>query len=260
MINKRVQLQAALNLENLRDNSYPGRIIIVGLNQAGTHLVIMYAIMGRSPSSRNRYFEIADDQKTLKVKPADLTKETGDASLLVYDAMLETSNDKLKWKFFGVSNGAQTSDALQGFTSSSFEERWKHEPDDPHYTPRISARVFHSNENFILSLGLEMSVLKKSLFSEDCDHERYKYADLECGLGYCIHTYEGDSGKGVPLASFNRKPFLVPIEGNAEEILETYWEGLSRENRVSLAVKIIDGQGNSEIIFKNQYEPVQQSA
>ena len=53
-------LLAESNSENLRNNEYPGRVIIVGLNDAGTHLVQAYAIMGRSPGSRNRIFVFDD--------------------------------------------------------------------------------------------------------------------------------------------------------------------------------------------------------
>ena len=40
---------------------YPGRGIMIGLSDSGTHVVIAYFIMGRSENSRN-------ENSTLKVK------------------------------------------------------------------------------------------------------------------------------------------------------------------------------------------------
>ena len=40
----------------LRENSYPGRGIVLGRSSDGRHAVIAYFIMGRSENSRNRVF------------------------------------------------------------------------------------------------------------------------------------------------------------------------------------------------------------
>ena len=46
-----------LNLaEDLRNNSYPGRGIVIGKTPDGTKAVAAYFIMGRSANSRNRVF------------------------------------------------------------------------------------------------------------------------------------------------------------------------------------------------------------
>ena len=42
--------------KELKENSYPGRGIIVGRSEDGTKAVIAYFIMGRSSNSRNRIF------------------------------------------------------------------------------------------------------------------------------------------------------------------------------------------------------------
>ena len=39
---------------DLRQNSYPGRGIVVGKHADGEHAVLAYFIMGRSVNSRNR--------------------------------------------------------------------------------------------------------------------------------------------------------------------------------------------------------------
>ena len=42
--------------KELRENSYPGRGIIIGKSADGTKAVTAYFIMGRSVNSRNRIF------------------------------------------------------------------------------------------------------------------------------------------------------------------------------------------------------------
>ena len=40
----------------LSENAYPGRGIVLGMNDKGENAVIVYFIMGRSENSRNRVF------------------------------------------------------------------------------------------------------------------------------------------------------------------------------------------------------------
>ena len=42
--------------DTLSNNAYPGRGILLGKDETGTHAVIAYFIMGRSVNSRNRVF------------------------------------------------------------------------------------------------------------------------------------------------------------------------------------------------------------
>ena len=42
--------------EELKNNSYPGRGVVIGKTQDGTKAVTAYFIMGRSENSRNRVF------------------------------------------------------------------------------------------------------------------------------------------------------------------------------------------------------------
>ena len=47
--------------EELRNNSYPGRGIILGRSADNSKAVIAYFIMGRSVNSRNRIFSVTED-------------------------------------------------------------------------------------------------------------------------------------------------------------------------------------------------------
>ncbi|MCX7015756.1 MAG: inosine monophosphate cyclohydrolase, partial [Candidatus Sumerlaeota bacterium] len=90
---------AEKNLESLARNPYPGRGIVIGMDERGASLIQVYWIMGRSANSRNRVFKA--DGGRLWTEPADPAK-AGDLSLIIYNAMLESDG------LYVVSNGDQT--------------------------------------------------------------------------------------------------------------------------------------------------------
>lgn len=229
------------NLLALSQNPYPGRGIIVGMDETGEYLVQVYWIMGRSENSRNRIFVI-EEGGILKTAPFDPTK-VKDPRLIIYTAMAETLTH------YAVSNGAQTleSFSLDGLHSSL--KNWEYEPDHPNYTPRISAVI----EPRVWGPSIaELSILKRSPFSDECNRYLYKLDISNPGLGYCITTYNGD---GDPLPSFTGDPYLLPLVGGRERIAHEIWNSLNKENRISLAVKFIEIKTHdSWITVKNVHE------
>src|SRR6185436_2181117 len=124
-------------------NRYPGRGLILGRNTAGgqtasgaSEWTLVYWIMGRSENSRNRQF-IAQGGvlRTQAFDPALVV----DPSLIIYEAMLELPGIQL------VTNGDQTRTLHEGLSRGlSFEAALgsrAHEPDAPHYPPRISGML-----------------------------------------------------------------------------------------------------------------------
>ena len=64
-----------LSLEKeLKENSYPGRGIVIGRSQDGTKAVTAYFIMGRSENSRNRVF--VEDGEGIRTHAFDHSKLT----------------------------------------------------------------------------------------------------------------------------------------------------------------------------------------
>jgi hypothetical protein len=181
--------------------------------------------MGRSENSRNRIF-IVDKNGILKTAPADPAK-VKDPSLIIYTAMDETFGR------YAVSNGNQTMDALSAGGLHYSMTEWQYEPDSPNFTPRITALIKPK------SLSAEISLLKKSPFSDDCERYLYELPITIPGLGHCVTTYSGD---GDPLPSFAGDPYLLPLVGNKEKIARAIWNSLNEENKVSLAVKFISVQ------------------
>lgn len=237
------------NLVELQANIYPGRGLIVGTDESGQYAIQVYWIMGRSSNSQNRVFSKKGGK--LFTEAADPAK-VEDPSLIIYNAMDEFGD------VFIVSNGDQTDTVitrckiggLNGFKKAL--SGCQYEPDAPNFTPRITAECRISGGTYSAELGL----LKKTelMAGKQCLRFFYEYQEILPGVGFCLTTYAGD---GNPLPSFVGEPIALPLIGSAEEILDTYWEVLYHEYRVSLAVKRINLRtGESEILIRNQYKKI----
>ncbi|MFA5163493.1 MAG: IMP cyclohydrolase [Patescibacteria group bacterium] len=245
--------EAANNLAALKANPYPGRLIIAGLDETGKYLIQVYALMGRSPKSRNRVLVPIKELGQLKVEVADpsLLSENEDLSLIVYTAMAQ--DQSLRPSSFVVTNGEHT-----GFVLDSgircINDQYYYEPDAPNFTPRIAARfdLFDDDPDMEYNRIASMALLKKPAYgSEESDLYYYDLVTIPA-FGYCIHTYSGD---GNPLPSFKGDPYLLPLEGTIGEIAKTVWDNLDEANRISVAVKFIEiATGESEICVINKFQ------
>ncbi len=237
---------AATNFDaHLRHNLYPGRGLVIGRSASSDAWLIVYWIMGRSTQSRNRRFVAADS--ILRTEPVD-SSLLADPSLIIYDAMLELPAVYL------VSNGDQTRTIYHELQSGgSFDSALatrEHEPDAPHYTPRISGMLDFRDSSPTLTL----SILKANPMNPQfTDRFTYRPALSPPGFGVGLTTYNGD---GNPLPSFQGEPLLLPCNGNSDEVLHAYWEALNPENRIAIAVKEIPLQGGiSNLKILNRFEP-----
>ena len=245
MQSEHLKLLADANLFKLSGNPYPGRGIVVGLDETGEYLVQVYWIMGRSPNSQNRVFGREGDR--LFTEAAD-PREVKDPSLIIYNAMREY-RDSMGLSLAIVSNGHQTDAvAKEGMIAL---HKYVYEPDAPNFTPRITGCSFWRRSGGIS--GAELSVLRKSPWDDYCDRCSYEYDELHLGYGYCITTYSGD---GNPLPSFQGEPYLLPLVGGCNFIRETFWTTLNAQNRVAVAVKFIPKHGISQTFVINKYTKV----
>ena len=226
------------------NNTYPGRGLVIGRSSVTDSWLQIYWIMGRSAHSQNRRFVVAAEG-SMRTEPVDESL-VEDPSLIIYEAMHEFPGIYL------VTNGDQTQtliDTLQaGGTFDQALATREREPDAPNYTPRISGMLCPDNP-----LGpIALNILKANPANpEFTDRYTYRPAPPPPGLGYGITTYVGD---GRPLPSFSGDPLLLPCTGTQAEILETYWDALDADNRVSLSIKEIPaGGGTSRIIVRNRF-------
>ena len=93
----------------------------------------------------------------------------------------------------------------------------QYEPDEPNFTPRISA-VLHKDGSF------ELSILK--CIDGRCLREFFCYEGCDDGKGFFLSTYEGP---GSPLPSFRGEPLEIDMPSPAE-----VWAALNADNKVSL--------------------------
>lgn len=230
--------------EELKNNAYPGRGIVLGRTADGKSAVAAYFIMGRSSNSRNRIF--AEEGEGIRTQAFDESK-LEDPSLIIYAPVRVLGNKTI------VTNGDQTDTIYDGMAEGkTFEQSLRireFEPDGPNYTPRISGLMTIENGQY----DITMSILKSDNGCPDsCNRYTYAYENPAAGKGRFIHTYMHD---GNPLPSFEGEPKLVEIEGNIDEFTAMLWENLNEENKVSLFVRFIDietGKYETRIVNKNQ--------
>lgn len=231
---------AQKNTDRLKDNSYPGRGIVLGLSSDQTKLIQVYWIMGRSENSRNRIF--IEENGFVRTKAFDESK-LKDPSLIIYYPL------KTIGKYHIISNGDQTDtvyDALKeekSFESALMSRTF--EPDSPNFTPRITGFMELEGDN-----AYSLAIIKTQNGNpETCIRNFYYYERAIPGFGHCIHTYDKD---GAVLPSFSGEPYIMPILNSIEENIDFYWSILNSDNKISLLVKSIEiNTGKSDIIVKN---------
>ena len=230
--------------QELKENTYPGRGIIVGKSQDGKSAVCAYFIMGRSANSRNRVF--VEDGNGIRTKAFDESK-LEDPSLIIYAPVRVLGNKTI------VTNGDQTDTIYELMNKQmTFEQALRtreFEPDSPNYPPRISSVMKVSDGDY----NYAISILKSADGDpSSCQRYSFAYSNPINGIGHFIHTYKCD---GNPLPSFEGEPKPVEIPNDIDDFTNLLWESLNQDNKVSLFVRFIDietGKYESRIVNKNK--------
>ena len=228
--------------EELKNNAYPGRGIVIGKSVDGKSAVTAYFIMGRSVNSRNRVFvEDGDGIRTQAFDPSKLS----DPHLIIYAPVRVLGNKTI------VTNGDQTDTIYELMNQQmTFEQSLRtreFEDDAPNFTPRISGIIKTDNGK----MNYAMSILKSANGNPDsCQRYTFSYKNPIDGEGHFIHTYMHD---GNPLPSFEGEPKLISISNDIDGFTALLWDSLNEENKVSLFVRYIDIQsGNYETRIMNK--------
>ena len=236
--------------EELKNNSYPGRGIVIGKSADGKTAVTAYFIMGRSSNSRNRVF--VKDGEGIRTQAFDPSK-LEDPSLIIYAPVRVLGNKTI------VTNGDQT-DTMARFMNGnlfpgySFEAALAtrtYEDDAPNFTPRISGVVDMRRGGYKLSIV-------KSNEGNAASVQRYTfdYPQPVAGEGHFISTYQKN---GAPIPSFAGEPLHVAIDENdPDKFADKLWKNLNEDNKVSLFVRSIELEtGTYEDVILNKYTAVE---
>ncbi len=233
--------ETTANLAALTSNPYPGRGIVIGQSPDARHYVQIYWIMGRSANSRNRIF--AEENGSVHTAPFDPSL-VEDPSLIIYNCLRVHGSRHI------VTNGDHTDtvfealDAGGSFESALYSRDF--EPDAPNYTPRIAGILDLDSTLHRYQLGILKTL------HHDANHQSrqvFNYSRAIPGAGHYISTYEAD---GSPLPSFSGEPRLMPLSDDIDQTIDTYWDALDKDNRVSLLVKFIDaGSGMTDLRIRN---------
>ncbi|MBQ2985684.1 MAG: IMP cyclohydrolase [Clostridia bacterium] len=224
----------------LKNNTYPGRGIILGVTPDGEKSVAAYFIMGRSVNSRNRVFiEEPDGIRTEAFDPSKLS----DPSLIIYHPVRELGRSLI------VTNGDQTDTIREylerGETLEQALRTREFEPDGPNWTPRISGLLCPDG-------SYKMSILKSAdPEGSACVRNFYEYPALK-GTGHFLHTYVCD---GDPIPTFTGEPERVAIGGDIDGFTAALWDNLNEDNKISLFVRYTDikaGETQQRILNKNR--------
>ena len=235
-----------LSLEQeLKQNSYPGRGIVIGKSEDGKYAVTAYFIMGRSENSRNRIF--VEDGAGIRTQAFDPSK-LSDPSLIIYAPVRVLGNKTI------VTNGDQTDTIYELMDKQmTFEQALRtreFEDDAPNFTPRISGIIRLDKEG----MNYAMSILKSAEGDDSsCERFTYAYSNPICGKAKFIHTYNCD---GNPLPSFEGEPKTLELpDVSIDELTDLIWTNLNEDNKVSLFVRYIDiesGESETRVVNKNK--------
>ncbi len=204
----------------IKNSPYPGRVIVLGKDNTGRHVVILYAVTGRSSSSQARRIEYFQNQAF--VKPANTGKlKSGNKDLLIYPAI------RIE-KGIAVSNGRHTDVIHKNMVHSSTPvqvlssalKSWDYEPDAPNYTPRISGCILSSEK-------AALSIIKRSV-EGGCLKNFYEFP-LVPGRGKMLSTYEGKNTE--PLPSFKGEPLELEIPfATAEKTAQYFYDSMKPDS------------------------------
>jgi len=221
-------------MEPLRRMAYPGRLLALGRARSGS-AVVLYAVTGRSPSSRSRRLVL--DGRTVWTRPTDPeVLKSGNPDLLVYPALRIG-------KGIAISNGRQTADIDpdgEGGSPVSVLERglkdWSYEPDAPIHTPRIGGCILPSGRSAV-------ALIRRGAGGEEL--RSFFEFPLLAGRARYISTYAGENSD--PLPAFEGEPREILFEeGTARDTAEALYAALGpaepggRDFRVAVACLFAD--------------------
>ena len=265
--------EAQRNMEQrFRDN--PCRGFAIGMNNDGGRIAVTW-VSERRENSRNMIYAVSDG--AVRTEIADHVSGM-DPLPEMHTAMIDIKGGVIAGNASQTQTLYESMKDFSGSGPGCFFgelSRLYCEPDAPVFTPKITGYVpFTQPQVFISMLKADaaekekwLSLLEKSgLNRRNFRKEGIKEADvtksfndavgsivgidayrfpttrltfdltLTPGYGYCITTYRPGSSK---LDSFEGEPFIVPIRGVVENVMESFWNVLEPDWRAAICGKCI---------------------
>lgn len=200
---------------------YPGRVLVLARTGDGT-LAGVYALTGRSPSSRRRRFD--------QPSPAELRVVALDAGdhddLRHYTAALSDGD----WTVFG--NGSQVGTVYDrlfaGQPPAVALDDLSYEPDPPIFTPRITAVVSRRDETVWLGVARRPAGARVT-----ADVTVTTVRDMAVRDALTLTTYDSD-GTSVAVAAAVTES--VTAAATPADLLDEVWSALDSPHLVAAAL------------------------
>ncbi|MEV6479043.1 IMP cyclohydrolase [Streptomyces sp. NPDC051576] len=208
-------------LEALRDNPYPGRLILLARTMDGEPTA-GYALTGRSAASRARRIESTPSGE-LAVVPVVPVGAEGHDALRHYIAA--TADER--WTVYG--NGEQVAEVAgrlaKGLAPGIALEGLSYEPDPPIHTPRITAVVDRVGRQAWLG-----AARRPEGGRESADTVVVALGELSPGQAVMLSTYRSD---GDSVSTAPRHLDLNTSARDADALLTELWAALDPRFRVA---------------------------
>ncbi len=273
----------------------PCRGIVLGLNQDGKAIQLAW-IMGRSENSQNRVYVLDNSTLRTEAADPSRVKDpsliiynvmrsgpekthivgNGDQNDSVYDGITSLGcYSSPAQAFYGALGtrfcepdaptftpritGYQLAYEPQSATMSilkacsAAKERWKEFMAHASITVEEFRREGVSEEQAVAAYDMEVSLQSRLGRLAFPTQRMFFEMPLIRGYGYCLTTYKPGS---TELNSFGGEPFVVPLAGELEEVMQTFWDVLEPQWKVALAGKIFK---DKEVRFAepiNKYKQV----
>jgi hypothetical protein len=267
---------ARRNMEQKFEDN-PCRGIVLGMNSDGVRIAITWASERRDYSRNMRFIA---EQDAVKTEPADPTRKH-DPTPAMYSPMIQTKGgiivgnaDQTGILYDSMKDFSEAGPGSFFGTLSTLCCL----PDTCIFTPRISGYLPIAPDSAYLSLlkadaaekerwisileekGLKREDFRKSGMSESditlaFNKKMGKLAGIDAynfpttrdtfertltpGYGFCLTTYNPGSSE---LSSFEGEPFVVPVRGSIEQVMEYFWNVQKPDWRIAICGMSIDGK------------------
>lgn len=241
------------NKQWLCQNPYPGRGVILGLDEARENFMLLTFGTGRSEDSQNRIYELFRRGGVRTKQFKKKTVSPAHRQLIYYNAHRE----KKSVGAYAASNGRQTDAAVDNWQNSLEHALSGFNPEpDSNRTPRITMRLL-LDKNQPTESSIETLVIFDESGERKSIHRSGKAGQLlSPGSALALVTYRGDATGQLPC--FKEDSFFLPFNSsNAASAVDEFRSMLPPELTFFVAAKFIPAKGGeSKVAIWNKHDNV----